>query len=70
MEINIEQLTKEAFDNIIREAAKQVIVMKIGCGVQTELKTTIEEEAARLLREDEEIKTLLKDRIKHWLKEQ
>ncbi len=70
MEINIEQLTKDAFDNIIREAAKQVIVTKIGCGIQTELKAAIEEESARLLREDDEIKTLLKDRLKHWLNEQ
>ena len=70
MEINIEQLTKEAFNKLVRDAAKEVIVTKLGCGIQSEMKTAIESESARLLREDDEIKQLLKDRIKHWITQQ
>ncbi len=69
-QIDIEQLTKDALDNIIKEAARQVIVEKLGSGIQTPVKNVIEAEASRLLREDVEIKQLLKDRITHWLNEQ
>ncbi len=70
MEINIEQLTKEAFNKLVRDAAKEIIVTKLGYGLQSEMKTAIESEAARLLREDDEIKQILKDRIKYWIKQQ
>ncbi len=70
MEIDIEQLTKEAFNKLIRDAAKEVIATKLGCGIQSEMKMAIESEAARLLKEDDEIKKLLKDRIKHWITKQ
>ena len=67
MEIDIEQLTRKAFNSIIREAAKQVIVEKVVYGIESLLKETIVEEANRLIREDSEIKDLLKERLKYWL---
>jgi len=70
MEINIEQLTKDAFDKIIKDAAKQVIVHKLGCGIETEVKIVLKQRAEELLKNDPEINELLKERLKHWIEEQ
>lgn len=70
MEIDIEQLTKEAFNRVIQEAAMKVIVEKLGYGIDSPVKETIVAEAERLIREDIEIKALLKERIKYWLSKQ
>ncbi len=67
MEINIEELTKSAFSNIVKEAAKQVIVEHIGSGINSPNKRVIVKEAERLLREDKELNVLLKNRIKYWI---
>jgi hypothetical protein len=70
MNIDIERLTKEAFDNIIKEAAKDVIVAQLGHGIETEVKLVLKDRAEELLRGDEEINLLLKDRLRHWITQQ
>lgn len=70
MNIDIERLTKEAFDKVIRDAAKEVIVQRLGCGIETEVKQVLRARAEELLRSDEEINLLLKERLKHWITEQ
>ena len=70
MEINIEKLTEEAFDNIVKKAAMEVIQEKIGSGINSPTKEAIFAEAERLLREDTDVKKALKDRILHWIGEQ
>ena len=70
MEINIEKLTEEAFDNIVKKAAMEVIQEKIGCGINSPTKEAIFAEAERLLREDTDVKKAHKDRILHWIGEQ
>jgi len=70
MEINIEQITKDAFDKIIKDAAKQVIVQQLGCGIETEVKIVLKQRAEEILRNDPEINELLKERLKHWIEEQ
>ena len=70
MEINIEQFVQDAFDQLIKDAAKEVIVTKLGYGVDSEVKAALRERAEELLRTDVELGELLKERLMHWISKQ
>lgn len=70
MEIDIEQLVSEAFDKLVKDAARQVIVTKLGCGIDTESKAALRKRAEELLRTDVELGKLLKERLVHWINKQ
>jgi len=70
MEINIEELAKKAFDDVVKEAAKQAIADKIGSGINSPVKEAIFGKAVSLVNEDEELKSLIKTRLKHWISRQ
>ncbi len=70
MEVNIEKVVQDAFDEIVKKAAKEVIVTQLGCGIDTEVKQVLRQKAMELLNNDEEIKELLKERLIHWITKQ
>jgi uncharacterized UPF0146 family protein len=70
MNVDIEKVVQDAFDNIVKEAAKNVIVTQLGCGIDTEVKQVLRQKAMDMLNTDEEIKKLLKERLIHWITNQ
>ena len=70
MEVNIERVVQEAFDEIVKKAALNIIETKLGCGIDTEVKQALRQKAMELLSNDGEIKELLKERLIHWITQQ
>ena len=70
MNVDIEKVVQEAFDEIVKKAALNIIETKLGYGIDTEVKQALRQKAMELLNSDEEIKELLKERLIHWISEQ
>ena len=70
MNVDIEKVVQEAFDEIVKKAAMNIIETKLGWGIDTEVKQALRERAVDMLNNDEEIKSLLKERLIHWITKQ
>lgn len=67
---NTKNLIEQVIEQVIRRAADGVITERYGSAVQSEVKDAIKQEASRLVREDAEIKEMIRNNLIHWIKQQ
>lgn len=60
-------IVDDAFREVARQAVRDAIADHVGNGIDSEVKEAIKEEAARLTREDAEVRKAIRDRMLFWI---
>lgn len=62
-----ESIVESAFAEVARQAVRGVIADEVGSGIDTEVKEAIMEMAREMVRDDPEIKKLIRERLVYWI---
>lgn len=60
-------LVDSAFEEMARQAVQGVIAENWGYGVDTEVKLAIKDVAQAMVREDQELRKMIRDRLVYWI---
>lgn len=60
-------IVDEAFEHVAREAVRKVIAQHVGHGIDTDVKAAIKEMANEIVRNDEEVKAKIRERLLYWI---
>lgn len=60
-------IVDDAFEAVAREAVRKVIADHVGYGIDSEVKNAIKEMARDLVKNDEEVRTKIRDRLLYWI---
>lgn len=63
-------LVDRAFEEMARQAIRDVIEKNVGSGLDSEVKTAIREYAAKLVKSDPEIQQMIRERMIYWIGKQ
>ena len=67
---SIEKIAEIAVRDAISSLAEKMIKKNAGYGVDNEIKLLIKEEATLIIKNNPELKNLLKERIQYWIQAQ
>ena len=65
----LEIAAKQVLNEVMEKVAREMIIHQAGYGLDTEVKRAVLLEAQRILKEDNEVKTMLRDRLISWIKQ-
>jgi|HubBroStandDraft_4_1064222.scaffolds.fasta_scaffold00019_89 hypothetical protein len=66
----IKSLIDRAFEEIARQAVRDVIAREAGSAIDSDVKDAIKLMASNMVKEDVEIRKMIKDRIVYWIGKQ
>ena len=60
-------LVDDAFREVARRAIREVIADEVGRGIDSEIKDAIKSLAAKMVHEDMELRSMIRDRLIYWI---